>query len=105
MTNTELKLPDELDKILLQLMEGRKNNKANHVLYDGVKVQLEQFCDRRVREARIDELKSIMNGQKTIRSFITSDGGEEQIVTYEFANTEIQDRLAQLTQAEDKKKA
>lgn len=76
----------------LELFRKQCVNKKDGVGFEETAYRLEALQNK----ARIDELERIMNGQITIRSFITGDGGEEQIVTYEFANNEIKDRIKEL---------
>jgi hypothetical protein len=77
--------------------DSKNKTYQNNVEAEAVQL-INQLLNERERKARIDELKRMMGGWRTIRSYIKGDGREEQIVTYEFANTEIQDRLEALAQ-------
>ena len=50
-----VRFDDDLDKILLVLMKTRKNTTANHILYSGIKQQIQAL----ITEARIDELEKL----------------------------------------------
>lgn len=51
---SELKLPDELDKILMLMMKERKNTTANHVLYDGIKSQILSLIESKIPKERTE---------------------------------------------------
>ena len=56
--------------------------------------QLEKLLADRENRARLDELRRIMKGEKTVTQFV---GDVDDIVTYVFSAVEIQDRIKALS--------